>query len=100
MKLTFLPPAKTEVREASRYYNKARKGLGAEFRHEIELALQRIVRLPTSGQALSRNSRRHLVDRFPYGIVYQIRDDEILIVAVMHLHRDPNYWQDRLPSDG
>jgi hypothetical protein len=33
--------------------------------------------------------------RFPYGVVYQILESEILVVAITHLHRRPGYWRDR-----
>ena len=36
--------------------------------------------------------------RFPYGLIYHVRDEMLLIVAVMHLHRHPDVWRDRLPS--
>jgi hypothetical protein len=39
--------------------------------------------------------RRVLVRRFPYGVLYSEDAEGILVVAVMHLHRDPEYWKDR-----
>ncbi|MCZ6674550.1 MAG: type II toxin-antitoxin system RelE/ParE family toxin [Verrucomicrobia bacterium] len=39
--------------------------------------------------------RRHLLARFPYGIIYRIDDDVIYVVAVMHLKRNPGYWKNR-----
>ena len=49
-------------------------------------------------QALTARTRRYVITRFPYGIVYQIRANEILVVAVMHLKRQPDYWIDRIPD--
>jgi len=42
-------------------------------------------------------SRRCLVYKFPYGVIYQYQEDknEILIVAIAHLHRKPDYWYSR-----
>jgi plasmid stabilization system protein ParE len=45
---------------------------------------------------LSQNTRRCRTHRFPYGIIYQAKRDEILIVAVAHLHREPDNWLERL----
>jgi len=40
--------------------------------------------------------RRCLIKRFPYSILYGINVDMIVIIAIAHLHRKPNYWQGRL----
>jgi hypothetical protein len=45
---------------------------------------------------LSANVWRCRVNRFPYGLVYEVSGEEIVIVAVMHLHRRPGYWRDRV----
>jgi hypothetical protein len=39
--------------------------------------------------------RLALVRRFPYAVVYRIDDDQITVVAVYHMHRDPRGWQSR-----
>jgi cytochrome P450 len=39
--------------------------------------------------------RRYLIRRFPYGIYYTFEEDVVVIWAVKHLHRDPDYWQHR-----
>lgn len=39
--------------------------------------------------------RRCLTNRFPFGILYSVEADRVLILAVMHLHRDPGYWRER-----
>ena len=40
--------------------------------------------------------RRRLVRRFPFGILYRIEPEEIVIVAVAHLRRKPGYWRERI----
>ena len=40
--------------------------------------------------------RRRMLNRFPYGLLYAVEADRIIVVAVMHLHRRPGYWKDRL----
>ena len=96
MKVRFLTLARNDLRFAAHYYNGQRRGLGAEFRDTVRLALERIKRHPAAWHPLSANTRRFVLHRFPYGIIYQVRDDEILIVAVAHLHREPDHWRDRL----
>lgn len=41
--------------------------------------------------------RLHFTDRFPYGVIYVLEPDHVWIVALMHLHREPGYWRERLP---
>lgn len=63
---------------------------------EVGRRLSRIADFPEAWAPVSSGARRCLVERFPYGIIYQIRDDKILILAVMHLSRKPDYWKNRL----
>ena len=93
MRVRFLAPAREELREGVRYYNGQRAGLGTEFREQVRAGVKRTCKFPMAWQPLSENTRRHLTPRFPYGIIYPVRDDEVLIVAVAHLHREPDYWQ-------
>ena len=96
MKLSFLEAAEAELQAAMGYYNLQKPGLGQEFLAEIKATVGRIANFPEAWQPLSQRTRRCLSRRFPYGVIYQIRDDEILIIAVSHLHQKPMYWQDRL----
>lgn len=96
MNVRFARVAQTELRKASRYYDGQRPGLGEEFEAEVEAAIQRIQQFPESCQSLSAKSRRCVIHRFPYGIVYQLKKDHILIVAVADLRRNPDRWKDRI----
>lgn len=96
MKARFLKAAPEDLREATRYYEAQRSGLGAEFRAEVRSTIERIKRLPDAWHPLSQNTRRCQTRRFPYGVIYHVRSDEIIIVAVAHLHQEPGHWKDRL----
>jgi plasmid stabilization system protein ParE len=98
MNLAFLEPAQAELAEAIDTYNDRRAGLGYELADEAEKAIGRILQHPSRSPKHSVNTRRCRVGRFPYAILYQVRPDEVLIVAFMHLRRDPEYWRSRLPS--
>ncbi len=97
MKLTFLKVAEAELDDAFEYYESVQSDLGFRFLTEVELAKTRIIRFPFSYEEIGKHSRRCLVHKFPYGIIYQYLEDkqEILIVAVSHLHRIPDYWSNR-----
>jgi plasmid stabilization system protein ParE len=98
LKITFLPPAERELDEAFDYYEAQKPGLGFEFLEEVWATIERIKHHPGAWGLISQNARRSRTLRFPYGVVYQIRESgiEILIVAIAHLHRQPDYWDSRL----
>jgi toxin ParE2 len=92
----FLEVARNELRDAVRFYEAQRPGLGVEFQNEVRTTIERIKHLPEAWQPMSEHARRCRTRRFPYGVIYRAGSDEILIVAVAHLHRNPEYWEDRL----
>ncbi|MCP5048484.1 MAG: type II toxin-antitoxin system RelE/ParE family toxin [bacterium] len=93
-----LSEAEDELIEVINYYNEQKERLGFEFAKEVKNTIQRIIQHPEVCTELSQRTRRCRTKRFPYGVVYQIRDDTILIIAIMHLRREPNYWKSRLSN--
>ena len=96
MTYDFHPEARQEYREAAVFYESRRSGLGAAFTLEVEAALQRVLEAPERWRVIEQDVRRCLTHTFPYGILYTIEAESILIVAVMHLRRRPGYWRSRL----
>ena len=96
MTYDFHPEARLEYRESAAFYEARRAGLGAAFTIEVEAAIERILQNPNSWRVIEEDIRRCLTHTFPYGILYTIERDHILIVAVMHLHRKPGYWRNRV----
>jgi toxin ParE2 len=96
MQIRFLEIAEIELDEAIQYYNREAAGLGDDFLSEVLLALDRIGQFPEAWHPCSKRTRRGQTRRFPYGIVYQIRREEILVIAIANLHREPDYWEDRI----
>jgi hypothetical protein len=94
--MAFHPDADAEVIAAAGWYDQRSPGLGADFLDEFEAALWRIKNSPEAFGIVVRNIRQHMLHRFPYGIVYRIETDRIYVLAVMHLHRDPQYWENRI----
>ncbi|RLA45914.1 MAG: type II toxin-antitoxin system RelE/ParE family toxin [Gammaproteobacteria bacterium] len=94
MKVVFLKIAEAELDHAVEYYESKQPQLGLRFRREVLRSLRRIVEYPTAFALLGHRSRRCLVAKFPYGVIYQHKQEtsEILIIAVAHLHRKPDYW--------
>jgi len=96
MKIEFLEAAQAELDEAYSWYEIQQENLGVQFLTEFDAAIRRIAAFPKSYAMLGSDIRRCLIKRFPYGVLYGIDADRIVIVAVAHLHRKPNYWIDRL----
>jgi toxin ParE1/3/4 len=95
MKFRFHPAADAELHRAVEYYEQRQAGLGLEFAEEVYAAIVRIVEYPDVWAPISRNTRRCLTNRFPYGIIYRIRKSSVHIIAVANLHRRPDYWKGR-----
>ena len=72
-------------------------GLGYQCAIEIVAAVERIKANPGMWPVLDDQVRRCLVHRFPYGVIYSVDEQRsrVLILAVMHLHRQPGYWSER-----
>ena len=72
-------------------------GLGYQFAIEIFAAVERIKANSGMWLILYDQVRRCLIHRFPYGVIYSVDEQksELLILAVMHLHRQPGYWSER-----
>ena len=99
MKHGFHPGARLEYREAAAFYEARRPGLGAAFTHEIEAVIRHILEEPDRWRCVEQDVRRCLANRFPYGVLYTVESDFILIIAVAHCSRKPGYWRERVPRD-
>ena len=95
MRYAFHPEALTEYAEAVQYYVEQRAEVAQAFIDAIEDAIYRIRESPTRYIVIDEDVRRCMTRRFPYGILYTIDPDYILILAVMHCSREPGYWKNR-----
>ncbi len=91
----FRPAAAADLEEASLWYERQRQGLGREFLDAAEQALKRLLANPGAYALVYRDRRRALLDRFPYGLVYRVIDDQVVVVAVVHAKRSPRVWRSR-----
>jgi len=80
---------------AAAYYERQQENLGRRFLASVQEAVNRILLNPLLYPALEPGVRRCLVKTFPFGILFRDRQRRIVIIAVMHLHRDPEYWKKR-----
>ncbi|MGH8711570.1 MAG: type II toxin-antitoxin system RelE/ParE family toxin, partial [Burkholderiales bacterium] len=98
MHYEFHPDARVEYLDAVDYYEDRQAGLGARFTIEVERTIQRIVEAPTRCCKIDSEIRRCLAHTFPYGILYSVEVDHVLVLAIMHHSRKPGYWRSRLSS--
>jgi len=96
VKYAFHPEAKAEFLAAIDYYEDREPGLGSDFAIEVHATIQNILSFPNAWPIFEDGIRRSQIRRFPCGVIYSQDEDIIFILAVMHLHRDPEYLGDRL----
>jgi toxin ParE2 len=96
LRTKFLLPARRELHEIVHYYNTQIPRLGEEFRDEVWETVRRIKEFPLAWQPLGGPIRRCQMQRFPFGIIYEPSELEIVLIAVAHLHREPEYWRSRV----
>jgi hypothetical protein len=86
VKARFTSQAETELAAAIDYYELS----------EIEDAKSRIEMHPLAWSKMSSRTRKCRTHRFPFGLLYEVRPNEILVTAVMDLRRDPVRWEEFL----
>jgi plasmid stabilization system protein ParE len=77
------------------WYEKEQAGLGHEFLVELRAAYDRIAAGPLKYKDLRSGIRRALLRRFPYVVYFALEENVVVILAVLHAHRDPAEWQRR-----
>lgn len=92
----FIAPARRELLSEVAYYNGKEPGLGARFAAAIEDATTRAAAFPLTGSPASTNTRRVFVKNFLFAVVYRPDAEGIVIFAVAHHSRPPEYWQSRV----
>jgi hypothetical protein len=100
VRVRIVQEAETEAAEAAEWYEERRQGLGIDFLDAFSRALEAIEQHPRRYLRISvrpthREVRRILLKRFPYKVIFEIRSDEVLVLAVAHVRRHPTYWRRR-----
>ena len=95
MKFYFHEKAEKEFEKAISYYEKCKSGLGMDFANEVYTAINFAAQFPEAWSLISNNTRRCLVNRFPYGVIYRTKGGYLEIIAVADLRHKPDFWIDR-----
>lgn len=93
--ITFHPAAAVEVEEAEAWYAAERAELAGAFVAALEATVARVATNPLAWAERSPGVRQAQLRRFPYLLVFRLRDGAIEVVAVAHGHRAPRYWRER-----
>jgi plasmid stabilization system protein ParE len=99
MTIRWQAEAVKEAEAAADFYREKQPGLEQRFLEVLEDALRRIQRRPQIYQAIEEDIRKCKLPRFPYGIIFRVKRAHIEIIAIMHLRRQPGYWQTRMQSN-
>jgi len=91
-RILFRPEAEAETLETRDWYESRRPGLGAEFRVALEETLQRVGDNPMLFRIVRGETRRAILNRFPYAVYFRVVENEIVILAV-HGRQHPLRWQ-------
>jgi toxin ParE1/3/4 len=93
--IRFHPEAVAEVRTAFQWYAQRSETAAERLMEELDLAVQRIASDPVRWPVYLMGTKRYFLHRFPYIVVYRIRDPVVEVVAVAHAKRRPGYWKSR-----
>jgi plasmid stabilization system protein ParE len=94
-RVVFRQRAVAEINEAAGWYEDQRIGLGREFADAVSSSIELIKKNPLQYQRVFKDRHRAVVARFRFNLIYFVREDEIVIVACLHGHRDPRRWMAR-----
>lgn len=91
-----LPEVYNEMEAARSWYDNKLKGLGSRFLDEVDRAMDAIIESPNIWTNYSVGTKRFILHRFPFSIIYRHNDIKIQILALMHFKKKPGYWKDRV----
>lgn len=94
-KAVFRPQAQAELFEARDWYEERQAGLGVEFFAAVDAAVSNISERPLTYPRVHNEIRRAILPRFPYAVFFELLDDEIVVLAVIHGRRHPRIWRSR-----
>jgi len=90
------PEAENDLKETYSWYEDKRNGLGDEFLLNVEAGLNFVKRNPLIHSVEYKHTRKHLIKRFPYKIIYLTTENTIIVIAVIHGKRTPDLTAKRI----
>ena len=93
-RVSFRPEAEAETLDTRDWYEGRQPGLGAAFRASLDQTLERVAENPMLFRRVRAETRRALLERFPYAVYFRVVGDDIVVLAV-HGRQHPRRWQSR-----
>ena len=97
-KVIVRPEAEDDLKEAFSWYEDNRTGLGHDFLMQVDAGINFIKRNPDVHPIEYKGTKKHLIKRFPYKIIYLVEEEKIVILAVTHGKRNPVLIRKRVDS--
>lgn len=94
-KVVFHPGASEDYAAAFAWYYARGTALASDFEREIDRGIRLVFRNPLRWPKFDDQRRRLVVRKFPYSIIYELHGKDVVILAVAHGKRRPNYWRER-----
>lgn len=95
MKFFLHPQAREELEQAVKFYESQHAGLEKRFVEAIDDAINRVCRNPLIYRKIDESARKCRLLHFPYAVIFRLESEQIQIIAIMHLRREPDYWKNR-----
>lgn len=84
-----------ELRQARTWYDARSPDLGPRLINAIDRTLIDVSENPLRFPVVHRDIRRALARPFPYGVFFRDLPQFVQVIAIVHLHRDPETWRRR-----
>ena len=94
-KVVFHPGASQDYATAFAWYYERGTTLASDFENEIDRGIRLISQNPLRWRKFDAERRSFLVRKFPYSIIYELHDKDVVVLAIAHGKRRPKYWSER-----
>jgi plasmid stabilization system protein ParE len=94
----FIAQARQEFFDEIHYYKKIHPQLSLRFVSAVEEATRRAIEFPDAGSISEAGTRFVITANFPFSIIYRAVENGIIVFAVAHQSRAPNYWSSRIKT--
>src|SRR5262245_51269779 len=89
------PLAEADIDSAALWYEREQQKLAARFFTDLDRTFTRMGESPFQFPEIAADVRRALLHAFPYAVYFQVTDEAVVVLAVLHLRRNPKIWRAR-----